>query len=51
MSLTHNQFKIVSSLAKAPGSTQRDLVNLARVGLATVNVALKECLDMACLLA
>lgn len=45
MALTHNQFKILNALSTASGATQRELSTMTDMGLATVNAALKECLD------
>lgn len=45
MALTHNRFKILNALSTASGATQRELSAMTAMGLATVNAALKECLD------
>lgn len=45
MELTHNQFKVCNALADNPGLTQRGLAALTRMGLATVNTALRECIE------
>lgn len=43
MSLSYNQFMTMCALSEAPGATQRDLAEISHLGLATVNVTLKEC--------
>lgn len=43
MALSYNQFKIMCALSEAPGATQRELSETTRLGLATVNATLKEC--------
>lgn len=43
MQLTSNQFAILYALLKEPGATQRRLAQVAGLGLATVNSAVKEC--------
>lgn len=46
MALTFNQFQIVNALSNKPGATQRDVAEAARLGLATVNAAYKECVSL-----
>ncbi len=43
MALTHNQFKVINTLNKHPHATQREIADAAKLGLATVNAACKEC--------
>ena len=43
MALSYNQFMTMCALSEAPGATQRELSETTRLGLATVNVTLKEC--------
>lgn len=43
MDLTYNQFQVVRGLFDKPGATQREIAETARLGLATVNAAYKEC--------
>lgn len=43
MALSYNQFTTICSLSEAPGATQRELSETTRLGLATVNATLKEC--------
>lgn len=45
MSLSYNQFMTMCALSEAPGATQRDLSETTRLGLATVNATLKECVS------
>ena len=46
MDLTHNQFRIVKALSAEPGLTQRAIAERTGLGLATVNTALRECVDL-----
>ena len=43
MALSYNQFITMCALSEAPGATQRELAETTRLGLATVNATLKEC--------
>ena len=43
MALSYNQFMTMCALSEAPGATQRELSETTRLGLATVNTTLKEC--------
>ena len=43
MALSYNQFMTMCALSEAPGATQRELSETTRLGLATVNATLKEC--------
>lgn len=43
MALSYNQFTTICALSEAPGATQRELSETTRLGLATVNATLKEC--------
>mgnify|MGYP004517864993 FL=1 len=43
MALSYNQFMTMCALSEAPGATQRELAETTRLGLATVNATLKEC--------
>lgn len=43
MALSYNQFTTMYALSEAPGATQRYLAETTRLGLATVNTTLKEC--------
>ena len=45
MSLTFNQFNVMNALSENPGATQRELSETTRLGLATVNATLKECVS------
>lgn len=45
MSLTHNQFKVLDVLSDGSGLTQREIAKRARMGLATANATVKECVD------
>ena len=46
MDLTHNQFRIIKTLSAEPGITQRNIAERTGLGLATVNVTLRECSDL-----
>lgn len=43
MSLTSNQFKVVKALLDKPGATQREIAEIAGIGLATVNSTYRGC--------
>ena len=43
MALSYNQFMTMCALSEAPGATQRNLAEISRLGLATANATLKEC--------
>lgn len=45
MPLTFNQFNVMNALSEHPGATQRELSEAASMGLARVNVTLKECVS------
>lgn len=46
MELSQNQFKIANALADESALTQREIADRTGLGLATVNVAFRECLDL-----
>lgn len=43
MELLENQFKILFSLWKEPGLTQRELASSTELGLGTINIAYRDC--------
>ena len=45
MGLTFNQFQVVNALSSKSGATQREIAEVADLGLATVNAAYKECVS------
>lgn len=45
MSLTFNQFQVVKSLLDKPEATQREIAEITKLGLATVNSAYKQCVE------
>ena len=45
MSLTHNQFKVINALSERPALTQRGLAEATGLALATVNAAVRECVE------
>lgn len=46
MALTHNQFQIVNTLSEKPCLSQREIAANTGMGLATVNAAIKECIEL-----
>ncbi len=45
MSLSFNSFQVIKFLLNKPGATQRDIAKSCNLGLATVNLAFRQCVE------